>query len=122
MEKIAYGMTGMLGAPPIDVANFNDMIWGDPRVAEPLTPPQQAAASGMMMGAANLPGKYSPRFVTPLDMGRMAAGMGSGYLSGMMVGKVLGLVLGMPQASQDKLKDSGMMAGLIANALPMIYG
>jgi hypothetical protein len=122
MAKLADSMTGGFSAiPPIDVSEFNDMIWRDPTVSGRLSMPEQAAATGFMSGAANLPGKASTRFVTPMDMGRMAAGMGSGYLSGALVGKALGLAFGMPDESQERFRQSGMMAGLIANALPILF-
>lgn len=117
-----FGTSGLFGAPPIDVNEFNRTVWQDPQVAGRLSLQQQAAASGMMTGAANLPGKYSPRFVTPLDMGRMALGMGSGFLSGATVGRALGFLFGMPQESQDRLKQTGVIAGAIANALPIVFG
>jgi hypothetical protein len=73
-------------------------------------------------GAANLPGKRNNGFVTPVDVGRMAAGMGSGYLSGMLVGKALGILTGMPQSMQDVLKQTGMYAGIIKNIVPIAFG
>ena len=75
-----------------------------------------------MTAAANLPGKLQTRFVTPFDVARIAAGMGSGYLSGKLVGKGLGLLMGMPEETQEKLKNTGMFAGIIANLVPMAFG
>lgn len=122
-EKAAklYPGTGLVG-PPIDVTQFNQTIWQDPRVAGMLPVPLRAAASGLVTGAANLPGKDDTQFVTPFDVARMAAGMGSGYLSGMLVGKALGILTGMPQETQDKLKTTGMWAGVIANLVPIAFG
>jgi hypothetical protein len=57
-----------------------------------------------------------------MDVGRMAAGMGSGYLSGALVGKALGLMMGMPESTQDKLKNTGMFAGIVANMVPIAFG
>ena len=111
------------GASPIPVDLFQDTIWNDPRVADRLPLPMRAAASGLVMGAARLPGKrQGTRFVTPMDMGRMAAGMGSGYLSGALVGKGLGLLFGMPESTQKRLKDTGMFAGVISNLVPVAFG
>lgn len=122
-EKAAerYPGAGLLGAP-IDVDEFNFNIWHDPRVAGPLEPREQAAASGLITAAANLPGKANTQFVTPMDVARMAAGMGSGYLSGMLVGKALGTLMGMPPKTQDTLKNTGMWAGMVANLVPMVFG
>ncbi len=81
----------------------------------------QAAASGVVTGAANLPGKFNSSLVTPLDMGRMAAGMGSGYLSGMLVGKGLGLLFGLPPKVEDTLKRTGVWAGVVKTLIPKIF-
>jgi hypothetical protein len=120
-KKALLAGTGLRGNP-IDVGQWNDMIWHDPRLAGPLRPPMQAAASGLITGAAALPGKSNTRFVTPFDMARMAAGMGSGWASGAIVGKVLGMAMGMPQATQERLKNTGVMAGLVANMVPLAFG
>lgn len=114
--------TGLFGGPMIDVNELNQVIWKDPRVARPLSPVQQAAMTGLVSGAANLPGKTDTRFVTPMDIGRVTAGMGTGYLSGSLVGKALGIMLGMPAQTQDKMKQTGMWAGAIANMLPIAFG
>jgi len=110
-----------LGYSPIPVDEFNRVIWQEPRVSSLLSPPVQAAASGLVSGAAALGGRQA-RFVTPFDIGRIAAGMGTGYLSGALVGKGLGLLMGMPRQTQEKLKNTGMMAGIIANLVPIAFG
>jgi hypothetical protein len=116
-----YPGTG-LGGQGIDLDEFIHTVWEDPRVAGPLSRKEQAAATGLIYGAAHLPGKRNTEFVTPFDVARMAAGMGSGYLSGMLVGKALGGLMGMPEKTQDTLKTTGMYAGLIANLVPMVFG
>lgn len=125
-EKLAegpgMGLTGIMGGPLVDVNEFNQVIWKDPRVARPLSPMQQAAATGLINSAANLPGKRNTGWVTPMDMGRLAAGMGSGYVSGALVGKGLGLLMGMPEEQQEKLKNTGMWAGIVANMVPIAFG
>jgi hypothetical protein len=122
-QKVAdlYPGSGLIG-PAIDVDQFTQTVWNDPRVAGPLGPRMSAAATGLINSAAHVPGKYSPEFVTPMDVARIAAGMGSGYLSGMLVGKALGLLTGMPDKSQERLKSTGMYAGLIANLIPIAFG
>lgn len=116
-----YGMAG-IAAPPVPVDTFNRVLWTDPRVSNRLSPATRGAATGLMTAAANLPGKLQTRFVTPFDVARIAAGMGSGYLSGKLVGKGLGLLMGMPEETQEKLKNTGMFAGIIANLVPMAFG
>lgn len=105
----------------IDVSSFNDTVWNDPRVANRLNPPTQAMLTGFVTGAANLPGKRtSSDVVTPLDMGRMAVGMGSGYASGVLVGKALGALTGMPEPAQDRLKSVGLWAGIAKSLVPSL--
>ena len=116
-----FGMSG-LGVQPINVDAFNRVLWTDPRVGGQLSPMTRGAATGLMTAAANLPGKLQTKFVTPFDVGRIAAGMGSGYLSGAIVGKGLGLLMGMPDETQEKLKNTGMFAGIVANLVPMAFG
>jgi len=121
--KQSYDNTGLEGSfTPIPVNEFNQIIWKDPRVSRPLSPAVQAAATGLVTGAANLPGRRNVNFVTPMDIGRMAAGMGSGYLSGALVGKALGTMMGMPPSTQDRLKSTGMWAGMVANLVPIAFG
>ena len=113
--------TGLSAMYSFDPDEFNEMIWSDPRLSNRIDPPTRAAASGIVSGAANLPGK-SVKLVTPFDIGRMALGLGSGYLSGALVGKGLGLLMGMPEKTQETLKNTGMYAGLISNLIPAVFG
>lgn len=125
MVKQSQSITGLPvgdNIPPIPRFEFHQTIWEDPRVAGRLTIPQQAAASGLVEAAAGVRRSGSPRFVTPMDMARVTAGMGSGYLSGWVVGKALGALLGAPQDVQDRLKNTGMWAGAVANLLPIAFG
>jgi hypothetical protein len=108
--------------PVIPVHEFNNVINRDPRVRNRLDPAMRAAATGLITSSAHLPGKRSTRFVTPMDVGRMAAGMGSGYISGALVGKALGVMMGMPKDTQNKLKNTGMFAGIVANMVPIAFG
>lgn len=114
--------TGIAGMPRIDVNEFNQVIWKDPRVARPLSPATRAAASGLLTSAAHLPGRRDTRFITPMDVGRITAGMGTGYASGALVGKALGVMLGMPQSTQERLKSTGMWAGIVSNIIPVAFG
>lgn len=117
------GLESVDGIPWIPRYEFHNTIWRDPRVSSGLSLPERAAASGLVEAAANLPGRSAPpRFVTPLDMARVAAGMGSGYASGWLVGKALGALMGMPESAQEKLKQTGMWAGAVSNLLPAVFG
>lgn len=103
-----------------DSEEFNQAVWNDPRVSSRLDGATQAAATGLVTGAARSAG--SPRLVGPRDIGMLTAGMGSGYVSGAIVGKALGALLGMPQQTQDRLKQTGMWAGVVANLVPLAFG
>lgn len=108
--------------PPIDAENLIHTIYAPP-VAQQLPPAMQAATTGLVLGAGHhqTGGEYMPRLVSPLAVGRMAAGMGSGWLSGMLVGKVLSALTGMPPEAQDRLKSTGLWAGAIANMVPLAF-
>ena len=110
--------TGAMGVPLDDLSNS---IYRDPRVSNRLSPQQQVATTGLMESAYAARGG-GPRIVTPVDVAKITAGMGSGYLSGLVVGKALGALTGMPPKTQDRLKDTGMWAGVIANLVPLAFG
>lgn len=112
--------TGLFGK--FDPDAFNEMLWSDPRITGEVPVPTLAAASGLVTGAANLPGRSNSAFVTPFDIARMSAGMGSGYVSGLVVGKALGGLMGMPEETQEKLKNTGMFAGLLRTIIPVAFG
>jgi hypothetical protein len=120
--KESEDTTGLYGAP-FDPEEFNEMLWQDTRITNRLPNNYQAAASGLVTGAANLPNKSGPSsFVTPMDMARMTAGMGTGYMSGLFVGKVLGGLMGLPESTQETLKNTGMYAGLLRSVIPIAFG
>lgn len=118
----AFDMTGF-SAPGFNVNAFNQTVWQDARVADQISPPAQAALTGAVTAAAVNPytGRMSP-IVTPADMGRLAVGMGSGYVAGSLVGKALGFLMGMPPAAQDRLKNTGIWAGVAKAMLPVLFG
>lgn len=105
-----------------NVDDFTSTVWNDSRVAKRLDPQEQAALTGFVTGAANLPGKPTGNsYVTPLDMGRMALGMGSGYMAGAFAGRAIGSLMGMPEEKQEKLKNIGMWAGLAKSLVPILF-
>lgn len=104
----------------MDVNAFNDALWNDPRVASRVPWPTRAAASGLAAAADHLGGRDA--MVTPRDMARVTAGMGSGYLSGLLIGKALGALTGMPDQTQDLLKRVGLWSGVIKNVVPLAFG
>lgn len=107
--------------PIIPVDAFNQRIYQDPFVASRLSPPMQAAASGLLEAAYQARGG-GPRLIGPADIARISAGMGSGYLAGAIVGKALGALMGMPEPAQDRLRQTGLWAGVVANLVPLAFG
>jgi hypothetical protein len=114
------GMTGDI--PPIQVDKFNQTIWGDPYVSPNIPLSTRGAATSAVTLAQQMPGGIGAGWVTPMQLGHIAAGMGVGYASGALVGGVLGLLTGMPESTQDQLKRTGMYAGIISEVVPMLFG
>ena len=114
-EKCAAGLAGGLGVPPIETDNFNRVVWQDQQ-----TPPDlRAATTGLIESASVLRGGAD--LISPIDVGRIAVGMGSGWLSGMLVGKTLGALAGLRPETQQKLQQAGTWAGVLANVVPIAY-
>lgn len=110
-------------APSINVQAFDNYVWSDPSMVAHLPPNLQAAASGLVRGAANLPGKVrNSSWVTPGDIARMAMGMGAGAMSGWVVGQTLGTIMGLNQKNRDRLTQTGAIAGVLKQVIPMAYG
>lgn len=123
--KYAASQTGWdVEIPDIPLEQFQDNLWSDPYVARDLPLPTRAAASGLVGAAwrAQPEERRSARLVSPADIARISAGMGTGYLSGAIVGKALGALTGMPAETQDRLKRTGLWAGVIANVVPFAFG
>lgn len=118
IKQALWDGTGAVSGPLINVDEFNQVIWSDPRVSKYVPLPVRAAASGLLLGASHL---ADNGMVSPMDVGRIAAGMGSGYVSGALVGKTLGLLIGLPQEQQDRLKNTGMYAGIISTMIPRLF-
>lgn len=125
MAKIAFTEDGGSGvdhglAIPVDA--FNQVIWRDPSVAPALSPQTQILASGLVSGAAPAGASWSSAVVTPVQVARMAVGMGSGWLSGAVLGKGLGLLMNLNPQTQQMLRSTGMWAGAVQafvnNAFP----
>lgn len=107
---------------PIHVGRFERDIWHDPYIARQLPDASQTALSSAVQTAAMLPGGIGSGWVTPIQMGRLAAGMGAGYLSGALVGGLLGRLTGAPPAVQDNLKRTGVYAGALQAIVPKLFG
>jgi hypothetical protein len=107
---------GGLFMPTIPVDAFNRVVWADPNTPVGV----RAAATGLVEGASALRG--GAELVSPYDVARIAAGMGSGLASGMLVGKALGALAGLTPGAQQTLKRTGMWAGALMNIVPRAFG
>ena len=101
--------------PPINLPLFSQNIWY-------AAPPQLARASTAILETAQrMPDGIGTHWVTPAQMGHLAASMGAGYVSGMLVGKALGALTGMPEETQERLAQTGMYAGIVKALLPKLF-
>ena len=122
VTRTGYGLNQSLPYLPVDA--FQSTLWNDPYISRQLPQSTRAAAAGLAESAWRT-GQRSDggvRLVTPADMARITAGMGSGYLSGAIVGKALGALMGMPQETQNTMKRTGLWAGVVANLIPAVMG
>ena len=107
--------------PMIDKDYLNRAVWADQAVAGRLPIGTRAATTGLLEGASALSGSSDTRWISPMDVARLTAGMGSGYISGAIVGKGLSALTGMPEETQNLLKNTGLFAGIIANLVPLAF-
>ena len=86
------------------------------------TPQLIGTTESLLRTADRMPGGSQDGWVTPTQMGNLAANMGAGYLSGALVGATLGALGGLPQSTQDTLKRTGMYAGFVRAVVPHLFG
>lgn len=92
--------------PIIDVRHFNDSIWNDPFSSGA----DKAVASGLVYGAGTA---TNSNIVSPMDVTRMAVGMGTGYASATLMGKAFGVLAGLSPEAQQALQAAGMWSGVM---------
>lgn len=92
--------------PIIDVTRFNDTIWNDP--FSPV--PGKAIASGLVYGAGTA---TNSNVVSPMDVTRMAVGMGTGYASATLMGKAFGVLAGISPEAQQAMQAAGVWGGIM---------
>lgn len=102
--------------PRIPKDAFNQMILHDPYT------PMAIRAGTVGLTEAASQSKGGANWISPLDVGRIAVGMGSGAVSGLLVGKVLGALAGLTPEAQQGLQRGGIMAGLLTNIIPQAFG
>lgn len=103
--------------PYVDRNALHEIIWRDGGISQ-----QLAATTDALMAAASEVRSPGTRFISPYDIGRITAGMGTGLASGMLVGKTLGALTGLSPSAQRAIEQSGVLAGLLANVVPMAFG
>lgn len=108
----------------VNINHLGHTLWevgADPRTT--------ASTMGAIYAAQQLPDPNSrPGFVTPNQTGLLGTMMGAagggakGYAAGWMVGKALGLLTGMPADTQNVLKNSGAVLGIVDAVVPRLFG
>jgi hypothetical protein len=114
--KTAFSNAAGTVLPRIHKDEFNQMVLRDPYTSMVI----RAGTMGLTEAASQAKG--GANWISPLDIGRIAVGMGSGAVSGMMVGKVLGALAGLKPEAQQGLQRGGIMAGLLTNIIPQAFG
>lgn len=116
-KKAAWGEpVPLLYSPIIPVDQFQTAVWLDSR-----TPVAYRGATAGLVDAASL-SRGGIGMISPADIARVAIGAGTGYASATLVGKVLGALAGVSPQAQKVLQQSGTWAGVITNALPLVFG
>lgn len=105
-----FKMAAGIFRPMIDVPLFNQSIWKDPFSDQGT----KAIASGLACGASTI--TNSP-VVSPMDVARMAIGMGTGYASAALVGRTFGVLAGLSPEAQSSLQQAGMWSGLMKSVV-----
>jgi hypothetical protein len=114
-------------APSAIEVNINKMghtLWevgASPRTA--------ATTMGALYAAQQMPDPHSrPGRVSPHQTGLLGSMMGAagggmkGYAVGWLAGKALGLLTGMPAGTQNTLKNSGAIIGIVNSVVPRLFG
>jgi len=126
--KKAFGLndkrfgSGALSPEPVNLNRLGQVLW------DIGAGPQTAAATmSSVYAAQQLPGGVGPGYVTPHQTGLLGTMMGAagggikGYATGWGVGKGLGLLTGMPSSTQNSLKRTGAMLGVINSLVPRLF-
>jgi len=123
--KQAFGQPLGTGAEYVEKVNLNRLgqtLWD---IGAP--PATAAATMSSVYAAQQLPGGVGPGYVTPHQTGLLGTMMGAagggakGYATGWTVGKGLELITGMPQSTQDSLKNTGALLGVINTLVPRLF-
>lgn len=94
----------------IPADQFAAAAWEDPLSPLPLKLYQTAVVSTAAQQ------RLSP-FVSPMDVARVAIGMGSGLAAGALLGKVVGTLAGLTPEAQKAVQQAGLWYGAVRGAL-----
>lgn len=108
--------SGMDHVATIRRGRLGQILWDDPSLDSSIA----SAATGLLMAAATQRG--NAELISPFDVGRITAGMGSGLLSGLIVGRTLGAISGLSDGAQNRIMQAGVLAGLVSNVVPLAFG
>ena len=103
----------------IDVNQAQKSLWNANHIPVGL----KAYTSGLMNAAATMPSRSTPTpaIVTPLDIARVAIGMGTGIASANLVGNAMGLLFGTGDKSKQLLQNTGAALGVLRAIVPTAY-
>lgn len=103
----------------IDVNEAQQNLWRADYIPVHL----KAYTSGLMNAAATIPSRSTstPALVTPLDIARVAIGMGTGIASANLVGNAMGLLFGTGDKSKQMLQNTGAVLGVLRAVVPTAY-
>lgn len=117
------GGPGFDQEPVIRTNTLGRVLWNNE-----VNPQLTAMTMGAVYGANQMQDQNaSPGRVTPHQMGMFGMAMGAagggvkGYVTGRLVGRGLGMLTGMPEATQDTLASSSMVAGVVGNLVPKLF-
>ncbi len=99
----------------IVLPTINEPEWRMAMFRDPyLTHKEKALAAGMPFGASLAKNKT---YISPMDVGRIAAGAGIGAASGRIVGTIASGFLGLTPKAKSGIQNIGLLAGALRSAL-----
>jgi hypothetical protein len=104
----------------INVNNAQQAVWSSSHIPIEL----KAYTSGLLNAAATLPDRRSQvsAIITPMDIARVAVGLGSGVASANLVGNAMGYLFGTGEKTKQMLQNTGAALGVLRSIVPVAYG
>jgi len=121
-QKTAAGFS-YAGQNMVVPSKITGIAWNDPYVSQKLPQEVRVVITVSMEGARRVSNPYRPAIgVTAGDLGMVGLSAGGGYLGGFAAGKMLGALFNVSPETQRTLRRTGMFAGVIRKAVPLIFG